>query len=257
MRVRWLTVGVVVAAGCNTLLTPTPKPHAGIEPAPVAVRENERGDPLAGDRTVPQPAPPVEPPPPADDPLTLAADCLERGDRPAAAGHLGSYVRAHPDEIMFRAHLAELLLKLDRPAEAKAQFERFVAAAQETTGPPRAHLVHCHTRLMEIGQRADDRSAEVFHRGVGLLLLVTNPPADDDQTAAAREQILCRAITALIEASELRPTDPRVRLYLADAHARAGNRRGADAARAAARRLTGPGTLTPAEQGRLALAPGP
>lgn len=38
---------------------------------------------------------------------------------------------------MFRLHLAELLLKADRPEEARIHFERFAADAQDTTGPAR------------------------------------------------------------------------------------------------------------------------
>ena len=233
MRVRWVAVSLIAAAGCFGMPAPVPEsplaPRA-VDPAPL--------------RAAAKPEDPPEP----DDPLTLAAECLGRGDQPAAATHLAAYVRAHPDQIMFRAHLAELLLKLDRDAEAKAQFERFVADAQDATGPPRGHLVHCHTRLMELGQRADDRFAERFHRGVGLLLLV-NDAADD-----TREEILCQAIKALIEAKEIRPADPRVHFYLADAHDRAGNRRGAATERAAARNLAAPGALTPSESRRLAVA---
>lgn len=191
---------------------------------------------------------------PVDD-LALAAECMERGDQPAAADHLNAYVRQHPDQLMFRAHLAELLFRLDRLAESQAQFERFIAAAQDASGPPKTHLVHCHTRLMEIGQRTGNRSAELLHRGVGLLLLVkqldANKDTRDDQT---NEEVLCKAVRALVEARELRPTDPRVHLYLADAYEQAGNAHAADVARATARNLTCPGSLTPAEGRRLTLA---
>ena len=155
---------------------------------------------------------------------------------------------------MFRAQLAELLLRLDRTTEAKAEFEQFIAAAQDATGPARGHVVHCHTRLMEIAQRAADPFAEAFHRGVGLVLVVTSldaTGATDD--ADSREEIVCLAVTALTEARERRPTDPRAALYLADAHDLAGNRRAADVARAAARNLLAPGALTPGESMRLGL----
>jgi predicted Zn-dependent protease len=182
------------------------------------------------------------------DPLTLAADALGRGDRPAAADHLAAYVRRHPDQLMFRAQLAELLLSLDRPAEAKAEFERFVADAQSAAGPPGKHLVHCHTRLMEIGQRADDRFAERFHRGVGLLRLAADLGSDE-----SAEEVLCQALKALTEAKDLRPSDPRVHLYLADAYALTGNRRAAEVARATARDRAAPGSLTAEEAARLSV----
>ena len=243
MRVRWVAVSLLAGAGCFGLPAPAPD-------STPPLRGGVLSEPVPSNTPVAEQRPPaavggLEEP---DDPLTLAAECLGRGDQPAAATHLAAYVRAHPDQIMFRAHLAELLLKLDRDAEAKAQFERFVADAQDATGPPRGHLVHCHTRLMELGRRADDRLAELFHRGVGLLLLVND--ADGDH----REEILCQALKALTEAKELRPTDPRVHFYLAEAHDRAGNRRGAAVERATARNLSAPGALTPSESRRLAVA---
>jgi hypothetical protein len=261
MRLWRLAVGVVGLTGCQAVLAPAPMPpraaddHAACSVADAGVisqpdRVSHSGGQMAPGSPRESPAP-SEP----DDPLTLAAECLGRGDEPAACAHLETHVRRHPEQVMFRAHLADLLFRLGKPGEAKFHFERFVADAQPATGPPRAHLVHCHTRLMEIGQRTGDRFAELFHRGAGLLLLVEQqdavPAVRDD---GFREEVLCKAIRALAEAKELRPADPRVRLYLAEAYDRSGNRRGAEAARTAARSLTAPGALTPAEQRRLAEA---
>ena len=214
---KWLAAGALAAFGCHTIGVPE----------------------------LPDGPPRVEP---AEDHLALAAECTERGDQPAAATHLERYVSAHPDQLMFRAHLAEMLFKIDQPDRAKFHFEKFVADAQTATGPPHAHLVRCHTRLMEIGGRGDDRYAESLHRGVGLVLLVKDVPADE-----FREEMLCKAIKALLEAAEAKPTDVRVQLYLAAAHALAGNRRAADTAREKARTLTTPGALTVAEARRLAI----
>jgi len=175
-----------------------------------------------------------------DDPLSLAAECLARGDEPAAAAHFEAYVRLHPDQLMFRVHLADLLFKLHRQGEAQTHYDRFIAAAQDSTGAPRDRLVHCHTRLMVIAQSTNDGFAELFHRGVGLVILTRQDTGDLD----TREEILCKAIISLLEAKDLRPTDPRVQVYLAEAHDRAGNRRAADICRAAARNLGAPGTLT-------------
>src|SRR5437660_4685968 len=88
----------------------------------------------------PQPVPDVQP---DDDPLTLAAECLARGDEPAAATHFETYIRRHPEQLIFRVHLADLLFKLQRLNEAKVQYERFIADAQDATGAPRDRLVHC------------------------------------------------------------------------------------------------------------------
>lgn len=246
MGKRWLAVGAMAVFGCQSVVAPkvaeppTPTPSALLR---VAAKPPD---------VVPVSA--FQPPEPAADHLALAAACVERGDQPAAATHLERYVRANPDQLMFRAHLAELLLKTGQDERAKFHFDTFVADAQSATGPAKAHLVHCHTRLMELGNRADDRHAELLHRGIGLLLLVrdqdADPKARDDEF---REQMLCQSIRALTDAKELKPTDPRPLVYLAEAHDRAGNRRGADTARAAARTLSTPGTLTAAESRRVAL----
>ncbi|HEX4610526.1 MAG TPA: hypothetical protein VH092_20220 [Urbifossiella sp.] len=221
MRGWWLLVGVIVSAGCHTLLGPPPPELAAVD----------------------------EP----DDPLTLAAECLQRGDKSAAATHLEAHVRQHPDQPMFRAQLAELLWKLDRPADARVHFARFVADAQDATGPVRGHLVHCHTRLMAIARDDGDAAAEAFHRGAGLLRLAEQPGGDD---AGAREEVLCQAVKALTEARDLRPGDPRPLVYLALAHDRAGNPRAAATARSAARAAASTAGLTAAEQRGLALALG-
>lgn len=241
MRARWLAVGLIGVIGCRTLLEPVEQPPP--DPLPAA----ERGHQTA----------PLAPPLPAgegvggrglDEPdhLTLAADALARDDRPAAATHLTAYVRAHPDQPMFRAQLAELLFRLGRHPDARAEFERFVADADGAGGTVGGHRVHCHTRLMLIGRAAGDRFAERFHRGAGLLLLAA---ALGDDPAA--EPALCQALDALTEAKGVRPADPRVHVYLGDAYEMTGNRRAAEVARATARNLAGPGDLTPAEFARL------
>lgn len=232
MRV-WFAVGLVAVIGCAAVRSGA---VPDTEPAP------------------PHVAATPDPPPELDDPLTLVAGCLERGDTPAACGHLGRYVRAHPEQAMFRLHLAELLLKADRPEEARIHFERFAADAQDTTGPARAQLVHCHTRLVGIAQGTNDRFGELFHRGVGLLLVVEQQDSAADRDEELCEGVLCKALKALQEAKELRPSDPRVRFYLAEVLARTGNPRGADAERAAARNLALPDSLTSWEYRRLGLA---
>ena len=188
----------------------------------------------------------------AADGLSRAADCLDRGDRAGAAAHLAAHAKAHPDQVMVRAYLAELLFQLKRPAEAAGEFERFVAAAQPMTGPPHKHLVHCHTRLMAIAGADGDVFREHLHRGIGLLLLVKEwdaDPARRDGDMAA--ETLKKAADALREAKAERPTDARANLYLAEVYLRLGQ---PGAARSAARaaRAGVPYGLTPAEAERLA-----
>ena len=224
MRIRWFALGLILTLGCATLPVPAHfETPSNTEKLEVALE---------------------------DDPLTLAADSLARGDEPTAANHFEVYVRRNPDQLMFRVHLADLLFKLQRTVDAKPHYERFIADAQESTGTPQSRLVHCHTRLMEIAREADDRFAELLHRGVGLVLL-TRQESEDRET---REEILCKAIATLVEAKTLRPSDPRVCVYLGEAHERAGNRRAADTARAVARNRMTPQSLTSNELRQLELS---
>lgn len=185
-----------------------------------------------------------------DDPLTLAAECLQRGDDSGACQHLDAYVRRHPDQPAFRAQLGELLAKTGQLESARYHLERFAADAQDIAAL-RGQLVQCHTRLMELARDADDPFGEEFHRGVGLLLLVEQ--RGDDLGEPLREELLCKALKALTAAKTLQPECARVRLYLADAHERLGNRSGAESERSAARNAARPGALAPAEQRRLAI----
>lgn len=192
---------------------------------------------------------------PGKDDLTLAAEYLERGDKPAAAYHLELYVRKHPDQIMFRLQLAELLLQTQQDARARVHFEKFEIAGQEGNESVKQYLVHIHTRLMEIAQRQHDEFGELFHRGVGLLLLVEQQDKSPDRDAMFCEEMVCKALRAFTEARELNPGDPRVRVYLAEVYSRMGNRRGAANERSAARNSAMPGDLTRTEK-ELILIPG-
>ncbi|MGL6096048.1 MAG: hypothetical protein ACRC7O_09665, partial [Fimbriiglobus sp.] len=189
----------------------------------------------------------------AVDHLSEAATRIDRGDDAGALPHLRAHVDAHPDAVMVRAYVAELLLRLDRLPESAAAFARVVADGQETDGPARGHLVHCHTRLMEIARQSDDRYAEELHRGIGLLLLVRKWDADparrDD---AAAERTLTKAAAALRAARDERPADPRANLYLADVYDRLGQPSAAAEARRAARDAGPDAALTAGERKGLA-----
>lgn len=254
MRVWWLAVGAVAILGCESLRhTPPLVPQPEILPRPAS----GGGQPpvITPIGALASPARPViessESPP--TDSLTLAAECLERGNHAAAADHLEAYVRAHPEQLMFRAQLAEMLVRVGRDDAARVHFERFVAAAQAATGSPKDHLIHSHTRLMEIAQRADDRFGEVFHRGIGLLLLVKQQQHSAERDEAFCEEMLCQSMKALAEAKELKPGDARTRVYLAEVYDHMGNRRGAEVERTAARGGVAAGELTAVERNRLVL----
>jgi predicted Zn-dependent protease len=193
---------------------------------------------------------------PLSDVLTLVAESLDRGDKIAAVNHLEAYVHQHPDQVMFRLQLAELLVQVNRDARAKTHYERFLACAQTASGPVHDYLVHTHTRLMEIAQRGDDSFGEVLHRGIGLLLLIQEQDKKPDRDDGFCEEMLCKALRALNEARDLKPEDPRVRVYLAEVYERMGNRRASANERSAGRNNFVPGALTPAERS-LILVPGP
>lgn len=171
------------------------------------------------------------------DALALAAACLDRGDEAGALPHLRSHVEAYPDAVMMRAYLAELLLKLGQPQEARVEFERVIQDADGETGPISKHQVHCHTRLMEIAQETDDLFAEELHRGVGLVLLVRQWRAEPEHTSddPMTQQTLAKAVAALRAAQEQNPDDPRPTVYLAEAYEQLGQSSAARSARRAAR----------------------
>lgn len=254
MRVRAVCF-VFICAGCESL-----------HPAPVAQTPVPQNTPIRVAAPIPQPPPPAaevlraaatQPPAPTpapptappeeEDSLTLAAKCLAQDDVRGAVLHLDAYVRTHPDQPLFRLQLAELHLRGGQQAEAKFQYERFAADAQESPAL-QPHLVTAHIKLMEIAQRRNDRFGELFHRGVGLLLLVKEQDNMKDRDEVFCEEMLCKSLRALLDAKELKPRDPRVRVYLAEVHARAGNPHAADAERVGARTSVVSGELTPTER---------
>ena len=249
MRVRSLCLVLATTVGCESL-RPTPPTPPPAQPT-VAVKPPDPPKPPVEilRASASQPEPPVAASqPPEDDPLESVARCIERDDLRGAATHLSAYVRAHPDQPLFRMQLAELYLRGARPADARVQYERFIADAQ--SGPPaiRPYIVTAHIKLMEIAQRSGNRFAELFHRGTGLLLLVEEQDHAANRDELFCEELLCKALKALVDAKEMKPGDPRVRIYLAEVLDRTGNRRAAAAERSAARMLLPSGEMTVTEQ---------
>jgi hypothetical protein len=186
------------------------------------------------------------------DALSLAADCLERGEDAAAASHLEKHVRAHPDQVVFRAQLADLLIRIDRLTEAQVHYEAATACAQD--GPPaaRRELVHYHTRLMELARRREDAFAEHLHQGIGLYLVGTRLASDGD--AGDVERLMCKAAAALKEAQNARPGDARPAWYLYRVWSHLDQPRPADRALRQAVANAPFSQLTPSESRELALA---
>lgn len=187
--------------------------------------------------------------------LSLAAAYLELGDEDGACPHLAKYVEVHPENLIIRNHLAELLLRLHRLAESRQEFERFIADAQDQGEPASKNLIHCHSRLMEIGEEDADEYGEHLNRGIGLYLLARERAAlPDPEGQLPTEGLLCKAAGELTLARLKRPDEARPCWYLYEVWSRLPMRQPAlqclHAAEAAA-----PFTyLTPTEQRGLQLA---
>src|SRR5438105_1143875 len=119
VRLGFLLMLLCFAAGCQTA---TPDQLASL---PLVARGAEPG--LA---TLPP-----------RDSVELAADCLARGDDAGAASHLTRHVTTHPDQLVFRAQLAEVLARLDRLPEAQAHLTAAAAQAQTGSAAARNRLV--------------------------------------------------------------------------------------------------------------------
>jgi tetratricopeptide (TPR) repeat protein len=204
--------------------------------------------------------------------LSLAAAHLELGDDAGACPHLGRYVAARPDQVTVRCHYAELLYRLQRMREAREQFDRFMADAQQQTGPAVKALLHCQTRLMEIAEKEDDPYAEHLHRGIGLLLLAGaradlcddpnceqgNYPLEERRfpffTDPVQESLLFKAAGELTLARQERPDEARPCWYLYEVWSALAQHRLADRWLREAHNAAPFSYLTPAERCRLQLA---
>jgi tetratricopeptide (TPR) repeat protein len=187
--------------------------------------------------------------------MSLAAALLEKGDDAGAAAHLAKYVEAHPEHLVIRTHYAELLLRLERVTEARAEYERYLADAQEQSTPALTQLVQAHSRLMDIAEATEDEYGSHLHRGIGLYwLALQRADRPDPDGELPVESLLCKAAGELSVARARRPDEARPCWYLHNVWTRLGQeqpaRRWLRAAQAAA-----PFThLTPAEQRQLQLA---
>src|SRR5262249_60068786 len=102
---------------------------------------------------------------------SLAVEQLAHGNSAAACALLGQYLKTHPRHDEIRWHYAELLAGLERRAEARQEYQRFLAQAQERGEETARQRVRCHLRLMEMAEADYDAYATRLHRGVGLYLL--------------------------------------------------------------------------------------
>jgi tetratricopeptide (TPR) repeat protein len=147
--------------------------------------------------------------------LSLATAHLESGNEQVAGPYLIRYVESNPEHLSARAFLAELLLRLHRPEEARGQLERFVADAQEAGAELESPIIHSHSRLMEIAE-VEENSYEVhLHRGIGLYLLARRrADLDDPDGELPADGLLWKAAQELAQAQALRPREARPCWYL-------------------------------------------
>jgi tetratricopeptide (TPR) repeat protein len=187
--------------------------------------------------------------------LSLAAAYLENGEEKLACTHLAEYLKAHPEHLSIRVHLAEMLLKLHRLDEARAELERYVAEAQDIPEEKAEHLFHCHSRLVDIAEEAGDEYSECLNRGIGLYLLAcqraTLPDPDGELSA---EGLLCKAAGQLTLAERRRPEEARPCWYLYEVWSQLAQREQALRWLRAADDAAPFSYLTPAEQRGLQLA---
>lgn len=146
--------------------------------------------------------------------LSMAAAYLEMDDETAALTPLAHYVSVRPEQLIIRVHFADLLLRLNRSSEARAEFERCLDSASDQEDV-RAQLVHCHTRIMEIAEAENDEYTEHLHRGIGLFLLARQRAAlPDSEGSLSSEALLCKAAAELTLAHLVNPDEARPAWYL-------------------------------------------
>lgn len=187
--------------------------------------------------------------------LSLAAAYLAQGQEEQAAEQLDQYLQAQPDHYVVRGQYAELLLRLDRLDGAREQFERFEADLQDHETQSQKHLVHCHTRLMDIAQRIEDDYAMHLHRGIALYWLARQrSELPDGDGELSSEGLLCQSASELVQARRQRPDEARPCWYLHEVWTQLAQRQPATRWLRAAEEAAPFSYLTQAEQQRLHFA---
>lgn len=186
--------------------------------------------------------------------LSLAAAYVGQGQDERALPHFASYLAARPDHLIARAHYAEALWRLGRLPAARGEFERFTAEVQDQPELADQHLVHCHSRLMEIAEAEDDAYGEHLNRGIGLFLLGRRRAAlEGPGDRGGAEELLFKAAGELMLARRQRPDEARPCWYLYEVWTQlAQSQPAARWLRAAA--AAPPDSLTPRETYQLQLA---
>jgi predicted Zn-dependent protease len=255
MRVRqgWVVVGLVCLAGGPLAAEPAPAPGPAVlawEKGQEAMRQGHAEQAIALYRQSLALDPAL-----ACTHLSLAAALVGQGEDEQALTHFARYLAARPEHLVVRAHYAEALWRLARGPAARAEFERFVAEAQVDPDLADQHLVHCHSRLMEIAEAEDDEYGERLNRGIGLFLLGRRRAAlAGPEGTRDAEGLLFQAAGELMLARLQRPDEARPCWYLYEVWSQlAQSQPAAHWLRLAAAAVL-PNSLTPAEMRGLQLA---
>lgn len=187
--------------------------------------------------------------------LSMAAAFLEKGQDAAAAPCMARYLLAQPEHYLIRSHYAELLMRLNRLEEARAQMERFASDIQKNEELARQHQVRAHTRLMEMAALQQDDYAEHLYRGMGLYFLARQrADLPEEESDLSIEGLLCKAAAELSTARSRAPEEARTWWYLALVWQQLGQDQPASRALRSAQSLAPGSSLTPIEQRDLNLA---
>ncbi len=188
--------------------------------------------------------------------LSLAAAYLALGQEVEAVAQLERYLRAQPSHFVVRAQYAEMLMRLDRSADARAQFERLEGDLQDLEAGAEQQLVRCHSRLMEIAEAEEDEYGLHLHRGIGLFCLARERASlpDGGEGELSSEGLFFQAASEFALARLARPDEARPCWYLYEVWSRLGRRQPATRWLRAAEAAAPFSRLTPAEQRDLFLA---
>jgi tetratricopeptide (TPR) repeat protein len=147
--------------------------------------------------------------------LREAISCLEGGEVEPACQLLAEYLRTYPGHVLVRSRFAELLLRLRRIEEARAEFQRVLDDAIDESPAMASTLIHSHRRLMEIAEADQDAYGEHLHRGIGLFLLGRERlRITDAGEELPAEALLCKAAAELTLAGQERKEEARPPWYL-------------------------------------------
>ncbi len=247
-----ILVILIVILGCHSAPLAVPTPD---EPVRTSTQIDVKKAPPASLQAIASATPPSPPPETPADHLAEASRCIERDDLRSAGDQLSIYLNAKPDALAVRVQYAEILVSLQRPEEARGQFNLFLASAQEQKAEGSPTIIHVYRRLMEIAEESRDEYGLHLYRGIGLFLLAQRGVqlgARDEEMPV--ESLLCKAAAELKQAHEERPQEAQASWYLYQVWSRLGQRHPALAHLREAHDAAPFSYLSPLESRRLSMA---